>query len=172
MGHGQMGYGLGNLFRSLAKVVTPLVKKGAKALGNIAMKTGADLLGDVAAGKNVKEAVKAPVDYKLLTLQKQKLWNIYGKKHKQAAEGEHAPEVPNGPEAVNAPEVLNGPEVPKGQKVLIGPEVPNEQLKREKHLDQEPEADRPRNGKHLLRTYLVKDEFRTFPIARMHQERT
>jgi hypothetical protein len=25
MGHGQMGYGLGNLFRSLAKVVTPLV---------------------------------------------------------------------------------------------------------------------------------------------------
>ena len=59
MGHGQMEYGLGNLFRSLAKVVTPLVKKGAKALGNIAMKTGADLLGDVAAGKNVKEAVKA-----------------------------------------------------------------------------------------------------------------
>ena len=100
------------------------------------------------------------MDYKLLTLQKQKLWNIYGKKHKQAAEGEHAPEVPN------------GPEVPKGQKVLIGPEVPNEQLKREKHLDQEPEADRPRNGKHLLRTYLVKDEFRAFPIARMHQERT
>ena len=59
MGHGQMGYGLGNLFRSLAKVVAPLVKKGAKALGNIAMKTGVDLLGDVAAGKNVKEAVKA-----------------------------------------------------------------------------------------------------------------
>ena len=70
--------------------------------------------------------------------------------------------MPNGPEAVNAPEVLNGPEVPKDQKVLIGPKLPNEQLKREKHLDQEPEADRPRNGKHLLRTYLVKVDPSTF----------
>ena len=59
MGHGQMGYGLGNLFRSLAKVVTPLVKRGAKTLGKIVATAGADLLGDVAAGKNVKEAVKA-----------------------------------------------------------------------------------------------------------------
>ncbi len=60
MGHGQMGYGLGNLFRSLAKVVTPLVKRGAKGLGKIVATTGADLLGDIAAGKNVKEAAKAP----------------------------------------------------------------------------------------------------------------
>ncbi|CAB3998847.1 Hypothetical predicted protein [Paramuricea clavata] len=53
-----MGYGLGNLFRSLARVVTPLVKKGAKTLGKIVATTGADLLGDVAAGKNVKEAAR------------------------------------------------------------------------------------------------------------------
>ena len=59
MGHGQMGYGLGNLFRGLAKVATPLVKRGAKTLGKIVATTGANLLGDVAAGKNVKEAVKA-----------------------------------------------------------------------------------------------------------------
>ena len=150
MGHGQMEYGLGNLFRSLAKVVTPLVKKGAKALGNIAMKTDADLLGDVAAGKNVKEAVKARGLQAVDAAKTKALEHIRQKKHKQAAEGEHAPEVPNGPEAVNAPEVLNGPE------------VPNEQLKREKHLDQEPEADRPRNGKHLLRTYLVKVDPSTF----------
>ena len=38
-----MGYGLGNLFCSLAKVVTPLVKRGAKGLGKIVATTGADL---------------------------------------------------------------------------------------------------------------------------------
>ncbi len=54
-----MGYGLGNLVRSLAKVVTPLVKRGAKGLGKIVATTGADLFGDIAAGKNVKEAAKA-----------------------------------------------------------------------------------------------------------------
>ncbi len=59
MGHGQMGYGLGNLFRSLAKVVMPLVKRGVKGLGKIVATTGADLFGDIAAGKNVKEAAKA-----------------------------------------------------------------------------------------------------------------
>jgi hypothetical protein len=36
----------------------PMVKSGAKALGNIALKSGADSVGDVLAGKNVKEAVK------------------------------------------------------------------------------------------------------------------
>ncbi len=58
-GHGQMGYGLGNLFRSLAKVVTPMLKRGGKALGKIVATTGADLLADIASGKNVKEAAKA-----------------------------------------------------------------------------------------------------------------
>ena len=58
-GHGQMGYGLGNLFHSLAKVVTPMLKRGGKALGKIVATTGADLLGDIASGKNVKEAAKA-----------------------------------------------------------------------------------------------------------------
>ena len=59
MGHGQMGYGLGGLFRSIARSVMPMVKSGAKALGNIALKSGKNLLGDVLAGKNVKEAAKA-----------------------------------------------------------------------------------------------------------------
>ena len=57
-GH-QMGYGLGGLFRSVARAVMPMVKSGAKALGNIALKSGADFVGDVLAGKNVKEAAKA-----------------------------------------------------------------------------------------------------------------
>ncbi len=54
-----MGYGLGGLFRSMARAVMPMVKSGAKTLGNIALNSGKDLLGDVLAGKNVKEAVKA-----------------------------------------------------------------------------------------------------------------
>ena len=58
MGHGQMGYGLGDLFRSLVKVATPIVKRGAKTLGEIAMTTGKDLFGDIIEGKNVKEAAK------------------------------------------------------------------------------------------------------------------
>ena len=56
IGHGQMGYGLGGLFRSVARAVMPMVKSGAKALGNIALKSGANFVGDVLAGKNVKAA--------------------------------------------------------------------------------------------------------------------
>ena len=59
MGYGQMGYRLGALFRSLAKVATPILKRGAKTLGQIAMTTGKDLLGDLMEGENVKEAAKA-----------------------------------------------------------------------------------------------------------------
>ena len=59
IGHGQMGYGLGGLFRSVARAVMPMVKSGAKALGNIALKNGANFVGDLLAGKNVKEAAKA-----------------------------------------------------------------------------------------------------------------
>ena len=47
------------LFRSVARAVMPMVKSGAKALGNIALKSGANFVGDVLAGKNVKEAAKA-----------------------------------------------------------------------------------------------------------------
>ena len=36
-----------------------MVKSGAKALGNIALRSGADFVGDVLAGRNVKEAAKA-----------------------------------------------------------------------------------------------------------------
>ena len=55
----QVGYGLGGLFRTLARKAMPLIKSGAKALGNIALKSGTDFVGDVLAGRNVKEAAKA-----------------------------------------------------------------------------------------------------------------
>ena len=42
LGHGQMGYGLG----SVARTVMPMVKSGAKALGNIALNSGANFIGD------------------------------------------------------------------------------------------------------------------------------
>ena len=59
LGHGQAGYGLGGLFRSLARAAMPMVKSGAKALGKIALNRGRDLVTDVFEGKNVKEAAKA-----------------------------------------------------------------------------------------------------------------
>ena len=59
LGHGQMGYGLVGLFRSVARTVMPMVKSGAKALENIALNSGANFIGDVLAGKNVKGAAKA-----------------------------------------------------------------------------------------------------------------
>ena len=59
MGHGQKRYGLGGLFRSVARSVLPLVKSGAKALGNIALNSGANFVSDILAGKNVKQAAKA-----------------------------------------------------------------------------------------------------------------
>ena len=53
-----MGYGLGGLFRSLGKIAKPMIKSGAKALGNNALTSGVNLLGDVLAGKSVKQAAR------------------------------------------------------------------------------------------------------------------
>ena len=57
-GNGQMGYGLGGLFRSLGNIAKPMIKSGAKALGNIALTSSVNLLGDVLAGKSVKQAAR------------------------------------------------------------------------------------------------------------------
>jgi hypothetical protein len=48
-----------DMFHSLARAAMPMVKRGAKALGKIALKRGRDLVTDVLEGKNVKEAAKA-----------------------------------------------------------------------------------------------------------------
>ena len=52
----QQGYGLGNLFSSIAKSVLPLVKKGAKTHGKQVLQSGVDFASDVLQGKNVKQA--------------------------------------------------------------------------------------------------------------------
>ena len=138
-GHGQMGYGLGGLFRSVARAVMPMVKSGAKALGNIALKSGANFVGDVLAGKNVKEAAKART-LEAANVAKRKAVN---KRMNQT-----------------------------GSRKRGSKQAAKKRLKREKHSHLLPETSRPRSGEQLLlaRTYLVKHEFRTFQIARMHQE--
>ena len=52
----QKGYGLGNIFSSIAKTVLPLVKSGAKAIGKEVLRSGAGFASDLLAGKNAKQA--------------------------------------------------------------------------------------------------------------------
>ena len=59
MGHGQKCYGLGALFRTVARTAMSLLKRGAKALGNIILNTGVNFASDILASKNVKQAAKA-----------------------------------------------------------------------------------------------------------------
>lgn len=54
----QRGHGLGNVFRGLARVALPLLKKGATRLGKQALKTGVKIAGDALKGKNIKTAVR------------------------------------------------------------------------------------------------------------------
>ena len=58
----QVGFGLGGLFRSIGRAVMPLVKTGARTLGNVALNSGANFLGDVLSGKNVKESARSRVN--------------------------------------------------------------------------------------------------------------
>ena len=97
-------------------------------------------MGDVLAGKNVQEAAKARA-LEAANVAKKKAVN---KLMNQTGSGKRGWK--------------------KNSK--------KKRLKREKHSHLLPEASRPRSGEQLLlaRTYLVKHEFRTFQIARMHQE--
>lgn len=55
----QRGHGLGSVFGGLFKAAMPLLKKGAKTLGQQALKTGLEMVGDVVEGKNLKQAAKS-----------------------------------------------------------------------------------------------------------------
>ena len=52
----QTGFGLANIFSSIAKTVVPLLKSGAKAVGKQVLRGGVDFANDVFSGKNVKQA--------------------------------------------------------------------------------------------------------------------
>ena len=49
------GTGFGSLFAGLLRSVAPLIKRGALALGNRALKTGAQIAGDVLSGENIRD---------------------------------------------------------------------------------------------------------------------
>ena len=54
----QRGYGFGSLFSGLLRSVAPLIRRGAVALGKRALRTGAQIAGDVVTGKNIMKAAK------------------------------------------------------------------------------------------------------------------
>jgi precorrin isomerase len=57
----QKGYGVGGLFKGLARSFAPVLKCNLIAAGKKALKTGVEVLSDVSQGKNVKESVKRRV---------------------------------------------------------------------------------------------------------------
>ena len=54
----QRGHGFGSLFGGLLRSDAPLIKRGALALGNRALKTGAQIAGDILSGENIRTAAK------------------------------------------------------------------------------------------------------------------
>jgi hypothetical protein len=55
----QRGYGIGGIFKSLARYAIPLFKQGAKVVGKRALQTATEVGQDVLQGNNVKEAFKS-----------------------------------------------------------------------------------------------------------------
>ena len=54
----QRGGGLGNFLGRLFRSVLPVLKKVGKAVGKQALATGADIMADVARGRNIKESAQ------------------------------------------------------------------------------------------------------------------
>jgi hypothetical protein len=55
----QRGYGIGSIFKSLARYAIPLFKQGAKVVGKRALQAATEVGQDVLQGNNVKEAFKS-----------------------------------------------------------------------------------------------------------------
>ena len=56
--HVQYGRGFGSLFKSMGRMVTPLIGKAVRYAGKTGLETGIGLLSDELSGKNVKTAAK------------------------------------------------------------------------------------------------------------------
>ncbi len=54
----QRGHGLGSILRGLFRSALPLIKSGAKSLGEHALRTGLEIANDVADGSSFKESAK------------------------------------------------------------------------------------------------------------------
>ena len=72
------GYRLGSFFKSIARVVVPLVKRGINAIGQKAIETAVNVGHDVLEGKNVKVAAKNRGRQAVNDLAKQGVNNIKG----------------------------------------------------------------------------------------------
>ena len=55
----QRGYGIGGIFKSLARIAIPLFKRGAKAIGKRALQAATEVGQDVLEGKNVIKSAKS-----------------------------------------------------------------------------------------------------------------
>jgi hypothetical protein len=55
----QRGYGIGGIFKSLARYAIPLFKQGAKVVGKRALQAATEVGQDVLQGKNVRESFKS-----------------------------------------------------------------------------------------------------------------
>ena len=55
----QRGYGIGGIFKSFGRIVIPLFKRGAKAIGKRALQAATEVGQDVLEGKNVIESAKS-----------------------------------------------------------------------------------------------------------------
>ena len=81
----QRGHGFGSLFAGLLRSVAPLIKRGALALGNRALKTGAQIAGDVLSGENIRTAAKRRTNTAGRDLLQSLLATPPGKRVKRAA---------------------------------------------------------------------------------------
>jgi hypothetical protein len=57
----QRGYGIGGIFKSLARYAIPLLEQGAKVVGKRALQAAVEVGQDVLQGKNVKSRGKQAV---------------------------------------------------------------------------------------------------------------
>jgi hypothetical protein len=57
----QRGYGIGGIFKSLARYAIPIFKQGAKVVGKRALQAAREVGQDVLQEKNVRESVKTHV---------------------------------------------------------------------------------------------------------------
>lgn len=75
-GYGQVGYGLGSFFQSLARSAMPFLQKGAKTLGKATLDTGVNIARDVLAGNNLKDSAQARLRQTAKTMKDQTLNHI------------------------------------------------------------------------------------------------
>jgi hypothetical protein len=54
----QRGYGIGNIFRGLFRMLLPLVKSAGKTIGKEALYTGTNIASDMLSGQDIETSVK------------------------------------------------------------------------------------------------------------------